>query len=226
MRTTVILSAGLFVATIAAPLAAQGGGMGGMDMTNKINGSGKLPAGWMNRFDDASAKMTEIDVQQMGKALHFRSGPASIYYDPRDVAKGEYSVSATLSQAKTNSHESYGLFLGGSNLQDSTQNYLYFVIRPSDGNFLISHRSSNGKPKTLVAMTPDAAINKDAPGTGAASNVVGMHVAKDTVHFFVNGKLVRAIAKSALDGALTDGQAGVRVNHNSDITVENFGIKK
>jgi hypothetical protein len=227
MRNRMILGAGLLAAALAAPLAAQGGGMAGMDMTNKIAGSGRLPTGWMNRFDDASAKITEVDVQQMGKSLHVRSGPASIYYNARDVAKGEYTLSATVSQAKTNSHESYGIFIGGSNLQDSMQNYLYFNIRPSDGHLIISHRLGNGSPKAIVPIAAaDAAINKDAPGTGAATNVIAMHVAKDTVQFFVNGKLVRAIAKSALDGASTDGQTGIRVNHNSDVTIENFGIKK
>lgn len=228
MRNRVILGAGLFAVAFAAALTAQGSGMAGMNMdpTNKINGSGKLPAGWMNRFDEANHQMTEVDVQQKGKALHFRSGPAAIYYNPTHTGKGEYTASAVFSQTKTSTHEAYGLFIGGANLQDSTQNYLYFLVRPSDGAILISHRASNAKPNAIVSMTPDAAVNKDTPGTGAATNALAIRVARDSVHFYANGKEVRTIAKSALDGALTDGIAGIRVNHNLDITVENFGIKK
>ena len=55
----------------------------------------------MNRFDDNSAALTEVEVMQMGSSLHFRSGPASIYYNPKDVTKGEYTVSATFLQWPT-----------------------------------------------------------------------------------------------------------------------------
>jgi hypothetical protein len=222
-----IVTAGILAAALASHAAAQAGMAGmNMDPTNKIVGSGKLPAGWMNRFDDPTATLAKIEMLQVGSSLHFRSGPAAIYYNPRDVAKHEYTVSATFSQAKTMQHEAYGLFIGGANLQDSTQNYLYFVIRPSDGSVLISHRAGNGKPTALVPMTPDAAVRQDDPTTGAATNVLAIHVGEDSVHFFANGKQVRAFPKSAVGGAATEGQVGLRVNHNLDITVDGFGIKK
>ena len=227
MRYHVLLTAAMFAATYASPVTAQGGMAGmNMDPTNKIAGSGKLPTGWLNRFDDPTATLSKIEMLQVGSSLHFRSGPAAIYYNPRDVAKGEYTVSATFLQAKTMQHEAYGLFVGGANLQDATQDYLYFVIRPSDGSILISHRAGNGSPTALVAMTPDAAVHRDDPTTGAATNVLAIHVGEDSVHFFVNGRQVRAFPKSAVGGAATSGQVGLRVNHNLDITVEGFGIRK
>jgi hypothetical protein len=228
MRPHFFVTACIFAAVLASPLAAQGGGMAGMNMdpTNKIVGSGKLPNGWMNRFDDATATLPQVEFVQMGSALHVRSGPAAIYYDARDAARGEYTVSGTFSQKKTMQHEAYGLFVGGGNLQDPTQHYLYFVVRPIDGSILISHRANNGPPTALVAMTPDEAVHKDDPATGAATNVLAIHVGKDSVHFYANGKQVRAFVKSAVDGAATEGQFGLRINHNLDITVEGFGIKK
>lgn len=227
MYTRVFFTAGIFAAALASPVAAQGGMAGmNMDPTNKIAGSGKLPAGWMSRFDDATSTLPEIEMKQMGTSLHFRSGPAAIYYNAKDQAKGEYTVSATFSQKRSMQHEAYGIFVGGTTLQDATQNYLYFLVRPSDGSILISHRAGDGKPTALVAMTPDAAVNKDDPATGAASNVLAIHVGRDSVHFYANGREVRAFAKSAVDGAATNGIVGLRVNHNLDITVEGFGIKK
>ena len=53
-----------------------------------------------------------------------------------------------------------------------------------------------------------------------------IHVAPDTVHFMVNGKLVKALAKSELMGAKTDGQAGIRINHNTDLHVDWKGVTK
>ena len=212
----VALAAGL-----AAPLAGQG-----MDHTSNIKGSGKLPAGWNARFDQPGASLTQVDMRQAGTALAFRSGPAAIYWNTKDVATGQYTVSALFEQKKSMMHEAYGIFVGGQNLSDPTQNYLYFVIKPQAGTMIINHRSSDAKPRAIVAETPSDAINKDAVGTGAATNALAIRVSKDSVHFYINGKEVKTYAKSALGGAPTEGLAGLRVNHNLDIEVRDFGVKR
>jgi hypothetical protein len=208
-------------AGFAAPLAGQG-----MDHTSNIQGSGKLPPGWNARFDQPGSALTQVDVRQAGTALAFRSGPAAIYWNTKDVAAGQYTVSALFEQKKSMMHEAYGIFIGGQNLSDPTQNYLYFVIKPQAGTMIINHRSSDAKPRAIVAETASDAINKDAVGTGAATNALAIRVSKDSVHFYINGKEVRTFAKSALGGASTEGLAGLRVNHNLDIEVRDFGIKR
>jgi hypothetical protein len=200
--------------------------LGGQDQTTNIRGSGKLPAGWNARFDQASASLTQVEVRQAGTALAFRSGPAAIYWNTRDVATGSYTVSAIFEQKKSMQHEAYGIFVGGQNLSGPTQDYLYFVIKPMPGTMIINHRSGNGTPRAIVAETPSGAINRDAPGTGAATNAIAIRVAHDSVHFYINGKEVRTIAKSALGGAAMEGLVGLRVNHNLDIIVRDFGIKR
>lgn len=218
IRSFALVALGL---AVAAPLAAQG-----MDHTTNIKGSGKLPAGWNARFDDPGSLLTQVDVRQAGTALAFRSGPAAIYWNTKDVAAGQYTVSAIFEQKKSMNHEAYGLFIGGQNLSDPTQNYLYFVIKPNTGEMIINHRNGNARPRAIVAATPTEAINRDAPGTGAATNAIAIRVSRDSVHFYVNGKEVRTFAKSALGGAPTEGLAGLRVNHNLDIEVREFGIKR
>ena len=216
------------VVALAAAFAAPLGAQGGMehDPTSNIRGSGKLPAGWNARFDQAGATLTQVEVRQAGTALAFRSGPAAIYWNTKDVATGMYTVSAIFEQKKSMNHEAYGLFIGGQNLSDPTQNYLYFVIKPNTGEMIISHRNGNARPRAIVAATPTEAINRDAPGTGAATNAIAIRVSRDSVHFYVNGKEVRTFAKSGLGGAPTEGLAGLRVNHNLDIEVREFGIKR
>ena len=210
-----------FVAIAAAPLGGQG-----MDHTSNIQGSGKLPSGWNARFDDMNAKLTQIDMRQAGTALAFRSGPAAIFWTTKDIATGSYTVSAIFQQKKSMQHEAYGIFVGGQNLADPTQNYLYFVIKPQPGTMIINHRNGTTRPRAIVAETQSEAINRDAPGTGAATNAVAIRVSPDSVHFYINGKEVRTFAKSALGGAPTEGLAGLRVNHNLDIEVRDFGIKR
>jgi hypothetical protein len=208
---------------LTAPLAAQGAER---DHTSNIKGSGKLPAGWSARFDEPGAMLTQVEVRQAGTALAFRSGPAAIYWNTKDVATGMYTVSAIFEQKKSMQHEAYGIFVGGQNLSDPTQNYLYFVIKPQSGEMIINHRNGNARPRALATATPSEAINRDAPGTGAATNAIAIRVSKDSLHFYINGKEVKTFAKSALGGAPTEGLAGLRVNHNLDIEVRDFGIKR
>ncbi len=116
----------LMATVIAMPLAAQAGGMAGMDMdpTHSANGTGKLPDGWMLRFDPQTMPkpaIADVNVATMGTGIHFKSGPAAIYYNPRDMASGSYTYTATFAQSKSNTHEAYGIFIGGSNLQDPTE---------------------------------------------------------------------------------------------------------
>jgi hypothetical protein len=240
MRNTNLTRIAVVALFAAAPLAAQGGGggmagmpgMGGRaaDPTTKVVGSGQLPAGWMMRFDPPGAGKPAQDIKEisfvtMGDGYHFKSGPAAIYYNPKDIGKGIFGVSATFHQAKSMQHETYGLFIGGANLQDSTQGYIYFVIRPSDGSYQIKVRGSNAAPPRIASPPIDPAIVKDDPKDGSATNTLTIHVAKDTVHFMVNGKLVKAMSKAEL-GRPTDGQVGLRINHNLDVHVSGYGIKK
>ena len=161
----------------------------------------------------------------MGDGFHVNSGPAAIYYRSADMGKGEFAVSATFAQTKSMQHEAYGVFIGGTNLQDSTQNYTYLVIRPLDGAVQVKQRKSNARPNPGERMTPNPAVNKDDATDGHATNTVMIHVAKDSVHFIVNGKVVQALSKAQI-GVPTDGVVGLRINHNEDLHITGFGIKK
>lgn len=232
MRTRLLGPTALLLLAVATPLAAQGGN----DPTNKVTGSGELPAGWMLRFDPVRTRPgrptpptptpADVSFTKMGTGFHVKSGPAAIYYDTSSTATGEYTVSATFTQPKGMQHEAYGLFVGGADLQDSTQRYLYFVIRPMDGGILISHRTGDARPTALVPWTPDPAVNKEDATTGKATNELAIRVSADSVHFLANGKQVHALAKSQLGEASTDGIAGLRINHNLDLQIEGFGVRK
>jgi hypothetical protein len=119
--------------------------------------------------------------------------------------------------------EAYGLFIGGQHLTDSTETYLYFETR-SDGKYLINHRAGNDVHK-IVDWTDTDATNK-ADANGKATNILAIHVAADSVHFIANGKLVRGMSKAEMHNFNADGQAGIRVNHNLDVHVSDFQVKR
>jgi hypothetical protein len=236
MRKTLCAIAAL---AFASPLIAQVPQGAAHDPTHAIKGSGKLPDGMLVRLDpprgnQPAPKTEDVSVEKVGSGYHFTSGPAGIYYNPKDVGSGQFGVTATFTQTKSMNHEAYGIFIGGRNLEDSTQTYTYFVIKPCHskcgtagitlGEVLISQRSSNGRPVALVPLRNDPAVVTDDPKDGHATNKMTIHVAADAVHFVLNDKLVAEIPKSKL--GITDGITGIRINHNMDVQVAWEGVKK
>ena len=206
----------LLAFALATPLAAQA--------------PVELPPGWALRLDPGqqgapAPAPTGIMFMSMGSGFHVMSGPAAIYYREDEPVTGAYTLSAKFSQTRSAGQEAYGLVLGGSDLQAYTQNYLYFLIRPADGGILINHRTSDEAPRSIVAWTPSAAVKKQS-GSGATSNELAVQVTADAVRFLVNGTEVRRLSRAELGGASTDGLVGVRINHNLELMVEGFGVRR
>lgn len=224
MRATPILFVLGLLAALPPVLAAQD-----HDATKSVTGAG-LPAGWMLRFDPPRSgpvpPTSAVNFRTMGPGLHLTSGPAALYYRTADRATGDYTVSATINQAKSSGHEAYGLFVGGNDLQGAKQNYIYMVVHPQGGKFLINHRTSDGKPTSLVPYTETDAVHKEDPTSGAASNTLAIRVAGGMLHFMINGTEVKTLKASDIPDFSTTGIVGLRLNHNLDVHIADFGITK
>ena len=225
MRKTTLAFA---LVAMASPLMAQATQQAkDNDPTNKVAGGISVP-GWKGRIDPQAVsrgmKLEDAKFSPMGKDLHITSGPAAIYYNPSNSAKGDYKVQATFTQTKAPSHpEAYGLFVGGADLPDTTESYLYFLVR-GDGKYLINHRAGTAVHK-IVDWTANPAVKpQDAKGT--ATNALAIHVGRDSASFLVNGKTVRSFSRAQLYGTMPAGQAGIRVNHNLDVHIGNFVVKR
>jgi hypothetical protein len=194
------------------------------DPDKTIKGTGKMPAGWQARLDDAAAKLDAVIVKEEKNALTFTTGPAGIYYKPSTKGTGDYEVSGTFSQLKPSMHpEAYGLFIGGTDLDKDTQRYTYFLIR-QDGKYLIKSRDG-ATTKPIVDWTT-AAPMKDADVAKAgfkSSNELAIRVQGDTVSFLIGGTEVHKLPRAQVT---TDGIAGVRINHNLEVQVTGFDLKK
>ena len=229
-RTLFSVSLTLFA---AAPLAAQSkpetkaekkaDKMDHMDMDKKIKG-GPLPAGWMGRTDDKTAKIDEAKFVTMGKGYHVTSGPAAIYWNAKDKVSGPFTATATLSQTKAGEHpEAYGIFFAGKNLEAANQTYFYFIVR-GNGQFMVNHRagSDDHAVHKIIGWTDNAAIKK-ADAKGAATNTLTVDASKaDSVRLKVNGTQVAAL--SAKDVSGNGDIVGLRVNHNLDVHIGEFTV--
>jgi hypothetical protein len=209
-----------FVALGIGVASAQAQHPAGHDPDKTMAGGG-LPAGWQARLDRANSKIETVKFEKSGAGVHVTTGPAGIFYQaPPTTIAGSPTVSATFTQLAPAAHpEAYGLFIGGSDLQGPNQKYTYFVIR-QDGKFLIKRRAGTETP-TVTNWTDNAAI-KQADASGKMKNTLTIRTDKEKVHFLVNGTEVSAVPVSDLD---VDGVAGLRVNHNLDVQIDDFTAK-
>lgn len=225
MRKTLLTIA--LVATSSPVMAQAAQQAKENDPTHKVAG-GISAAGWTGRLDPQAEgrgmKIEDAKFVSMGNGYHITSGPAAIYWNPKDAATGSYTVSASFTQTKAPMHpEAYGLFIAGQNLKEPSESYLYFETR-GDGKYLINHRAGAEVHK-IVEWTETDATNK-ADAAGKATNELAIKVTADSVDFMANGKLVKGFTKAELHNFTTDGQAGIRVNHNLDVHVDNFQVKR
>lgn len=195
------------------------------DPTIKVKRAG-LPAGWTIRLDDKEKRYTADDTrfEIMGAGYHVTSGPAALYYSEVHRPSGSFVVRASLTQMKAPAHqEAYGIFIGGADLATPQQQYLYLLVR-GDGRYFVGHRAG-AEVHRIVPWTEHEAVRpQDEAGT--QTNELAIQVTPDSVHMLVNGARLRSFAKIEMHGFRTDGQAGLRVNHNLDVHVGSIEVRQ
>lgn len=215
-----ILTVALAVA--ASPLAAQGHEH---DPDHAAAGGGVLPAGWQAHLDRADADLANVRFVAMGDGFHATTGPAVILWNPANTATGEFSAHATFTQTKAPMHpEAYGLFIAGQNLSGSAPEYMYFLVR-GDGKYMVRHRAANGDLHTITDWTENAAIHKQNEA-GQATNALTVEGGPWGVRYLVNGTKVAEWLTRDVPYLKSDGQVGLRINHNLDVHVSGFGVER
>jgi hypothetical protein len=205
-RTVIAVS---LAALLAAPLVAQ------------------APEGWMMRADKSTSATDpdapgEIKFMAMGRTLHAVNPTAAVYWSPKNTATGNYTLKGTFTLVKPSSHTNYyGLVFGGSNLEGPKQTYTYFLVA-QNGSWLIKRRNGDAATEDIVPRTPNAAVQQP-DSSGKSKNTLEVRVTGDKVEYIVNGTTVHTAPKSSVT---TDGIYGIRVNHQLEVLIDDFGVSK
>jgi len=228
MRFKVAVVAGMLVVSSVA--VAQ-------DASRVVAGGGIKVSGWQGKIDPNEAKqggkLEGAKLEKVGNDLRVTTGPAVAYWNPSNVAKGNYTVKATFTEEKymsLNNHpHPYGLFIGGSDMGMEKQSYLYCMAY-GDGRFLVRGFNGDSTFRLNGRGEPHAAINK-ASGVGASvTQEIALSVKGDKIECAVNGQVVGSYDKSAAVGAnklaSTDGVYGIRFGHNTDAVVKGLTLTK
>ena len=228
MRFTSVVIAGMLATSSVA--AAQ-------DASHAVSDGGIKVAGWQGKIDPGEAKgggkLEGAKLEKAGNDLHVTTGPAVAYWNPANVAKGNYTVKATFTEEKfmgLNSHpHPYGVFIGGNDMGTDKQSYLYCTAY-GDGRFIVRGFSGDSTFRLNGRGEPNAAINK-ASGVGTSvTQEIALSVKGDKIECAINGQVVGSYDKSAAVGAnkltSTDGTYGIRFGHNTDAVVKGLALTK
>jgi hypothetical protein len=182
---------------------------------------GGAPAGYIARTDRADQSIQNASYAASGDTWEVKTGPAHILYAAKDSASGVYGATTTIEQLEAPRHpEAYGIFIGGSNLDQPSQRYTYFLVR-GGGEYMIRVRDGGGT-RDVAGWTANPNVPK-ADANGHATYKLTAHVAPDTVHFLVNDKLVAAVPKADIP---SEGIAGLRINHNLHVKTSGIRIER
>lgn len=206
------------------------------DANRKVAGGGISLPGWQGKVDSSAEKsgqtVNDAKLSLEGKAMHVTTGPAITYWNPGNIAKGDYTVSGTFTESKfmdLNDHpHPYGIVIAGNDMGTGQQSYIYCAAYGS-GNFIV--RGFGPDPFQLNGRREaNDAVHKAAGAGQPVTQAIAMQVKGDKVSCIINGTVVKTFDKSDLvvPGKLksTDGVYGIRFAHNTDATVTDFKVTR
>jgi len=207
-----------------------------MEASRGVAGGGISVSGWTGKIDakEAAAGMTlnSAKLAKEGDALHVTTGPAVTYWNPKNNATGDYTVSATFKEPKymsLNNHpHPYGLMIAGNDLGTDQESYLYCAAYGT-GKFIV-----RGFGPAAFQMNgrgvENPAVNKAAAVGEPVTQEIALSVKGDKVECAINNKVVASYNKADLVTAgklkSTDGVYGIRFAHNTEAIVSGLKLTK
>ena len=222
---------------LAAVLCVPGVGGAQEDPNRSVAGGGITVPGWQGVVDAGAAAagqgVKDAKLAKQGDALQVTTGPAITYWNPANVATGDYTVKATFNEPKymnINDHPNpYGIVIAGNDLGTATQSYLYCAAYGS-GTFIV--RGFGPEPFQMGGRrpTPHDAVHKAAGKDQPVSQEIAVSVKGDQVSCAINGTVVASYPKAELVTAgklkSTDGVYGIRFAHNTEGMVMGLTVTK
>ncbi|HEU4833586.1 MAG TPA: hypothetical protein VFS90_04190 [Pyrinomonadaceae bacterium] len=208
-----------------------------MESSRGVAGGGISVPGWTGKIDAkeeaAGLTLNSAKLEKEGDGLHVTTGPAVTYWNPKNTASGDYTVTATFTEPKymsLNNHpHPYGVMIAGNDLGTDKQSYLYCAAY-GNGNFIV--RGFGPAPFQLNGPrgAADPSVNKAAGQGQPVTQEIALSVKGDKVECAINKKVVATYNKTDVvaEGKLksTDGIYGVRFAHNTEAIVTGLKVTK
>lgn len=238
MRAVYVSVAALAVtlSVTSAMQARQAAAAAPQDADRKVAGGGITAPGWVGKADGAG-KVEDAKLVLAAGKYTITTGPAINYWNPANVAKGDYMVKATFTEPSymsLNDHpHPYGIFIGGNDLGTPDASLLYcapygggtFIVRGFGG-------TADGKAVTFQMNGrrggAHEAVRKAEKGQSVTQDVMWT-VKGDRAECSINGAVVAGYTTAELVGAgklkSLSGVYGIRAAHNVEVVVSGLEMK-
>jgi hypothetical protein len=201
----------------------------------KVAGGGIMAPGWKGTADGAG-KVEDAKFVMAGNKITVTTGPAISYWNPANVAKGDYTVKATFTEPSymnLNDHpHPYGIFIGGNDLGTPDATLMYCAPYGS-GTVIIRGFGGTVDGKAVVFNMngrrggPAESVHK-AEKVQSVTQEVMWTVKGGRAECSINGAVVGGYTTAELVGPgklkSLDGVYGLRVAHNVEVIVT--GLEK
>lgn len=175
---------------------------------------GPPPEGWQIRTD-RNQPAEGVRLMAGSDYFHVVTGPAAVLHHPDWTKRGDYRVAARFTQNRAPQHpESYGIIVGGRELEGAAQRYAYLLVRGT-GEYFIAARRGDERVRLVDWTAHPAVVKQDAQGR--ATNELAVEASGAEVRFYVNGELLARRPRAEID---PDGVFGFRVNHHLDVRID------
>jgi hypothetical protein len=170
----------------------------------------QAPEGWIARPER---------FVEMYPGWHITAGRGVILYNPEATARGEFRVeSEGFLFDPRGTGGTYGLILGGRELDTNAQRYIAFEIGP-DGDFTV-RRQADYESSELAGGIHEA-IHSWTGEDSTVMNVLSVDAGAVTVRFRVNDDTVAELPRPAVD---PDGVIGFRIDSDLNIHITTLDI--
>jgi hypothetical protein len=170
----------------------------------------QAPEGWIARPER---------FVEMPPGFHITAGQGVIMYNPEATVRGEFRVESEGFLFDPHGTDgTYGLILGGRELDSDAQRYVSFEIGP-DGTFFV-RLQADFESTELVGGFHEA-IHRWTGEDAAVKNVLSVDAGATTVRFRINDDTVAELARTAVD---PDGVIGFRIESGLNIHVTTLDI--
>jgi hypothetical protein len=207
------------------------------DEARVIAGGGISVPGWTGKIDANEEKAGQVlnnaKLAPEGAGMRVSTGPATTYWNPKNMATGNYTIKATFTEPQymnVNNHpHPYGIVIAGNELGTATQSYLYCAAY-GNGTFIVRGFGPTAFQMGGPRPTPNEAVRKAAGKLQPVTQEIALSVKDNSVDCSINGTVVASYPKSELITAgklkSTDGVYGIRFAHNTDAVVTGLTMTK
>ena len=220
---------GLTITAATLLLLSATASVRGQDASRPAAGGGISVPGWVGAVDAAEKSegqtINDTKLSKAGNVLQVVTGPAASFWNPANKATGDYTVSATFTEAKymnLNDHpHPYGIFIAGNDVGTDHESLLYCEAY-GDGRFIVRGFGPDSF-KMNGHGEANAAVHKAAGPGQPVEQTVALSVKGGKVECAINGTVVASYDKSQVVTAgklkSTDGIYGIRFSHNTEGSV-------